>query len=286
MASDLSNIIKEDISNTLGSLLSSSTSVDTVTKVISSDIGEQQCVLIDVDYEFSGFETVRLKYYIPSAAATKFEYLMLGGVADLKESIDDEILDAVNEIISNICGSMSTNINAQKFDDLGTMKFTIVNSGIIQCDSSQSLENLYKLELTLGDDSIVLFIEFTPSFIPYIEKITSDVPLANNNDDVEESSEQLNSGNELLTLLGEDSIDNLKLLFDIKFKLSVRLGTKIVLLKDIMGWDTGTIIELEQMVNQPLDILANGIKIGSGEAVIVEGKFGVKIKHIGERKLN
>ena len=63
--------------------------------------------------------------------------------------------------------------------------------------------------------------------------------------------------------------------------LSVRLGTKVVLLKDILRWDVGEIIELEQMVNEPLEILINGIKIGEGEAVIVEGKFGLKIKKIG-----
>ena len=42
------------------------------------------------------------------------------------------------------------------------------------------------------------------------------------------------------------------------------------------------------MVNEPLEILVNGIKIGEGEAVIVEGKFGLKIKKIGndDFKLN
>ena len=35
------------------------------------------------------------------------------------------------------------------------------------------------------------------------------------------------------------------------------------------------------MVNEPLEILINGIKIGEGEAVIVEGKFGLKVKNIG-----
>ena len=74
---------------------------------------------------------------------------------------------------------------------------------------------------------------------------------------------------------------NLELLYNVKLKLSVRLGTKVVLLKDILRWDVGEIIELEQMVNEPLEILINGIKIGEGEAVIVEGKFGLKIKKIG-----
>ena len=73
---------------------------------------------------------------------------------------------------------------------------------------------------------------------------------------------------------------NLELLYNVRLKLSVRLGTKIVLLKDILRWDVGEIIELEQMVNEPLEILINGVKIGEGEAVIVEGKFGLKIKKI------
>ncbi len=73
-------------------------------------------------------------------------------------------------------------------------------------------------------------------------------------------------------------LKNLELLYNVRLKLSVRLGTKVVLLKDILRWDVGEIIELEQMVNEPLEILINGVKIGEGEAVIVEGKFGLKIK--------
>ena len=77
---------------------------------------------------------------------------------------------------------------------------------------------------------------------------------------------------------------NLELLYNIKLKLSVRLGSKVFLLKDILSWDIGEIIELEQMVNEPLEVLVNGVKIGEGEAVIVEGKFGLKIKKIGSQE--
>ena len=69
-------------------------------------------------------------------------------------------------------------------------------------------------------------------------------------------------------------------------KLSVRLGTKVCLLRDVISWDIGEIIELSQMTNEPLDILVNGVIIGKGEAVIVDGKFGVKIKSIGVKKIN
>ena len=86
------------------------------------------------------------------------------------------------------------------------------------------------------------------------------------------------------SLLGEESVDNLRLLFDIKMRLSVRLGTKICLLRDVISWDIGEIIELSQMTSEPLDILVNGVVIGTGEAIIVDGKFGIKIKHIGKIK--
>jgi flagellar motor switch protein FliN/FliY len=57
-------------------------------------------------------------FFVPTLSATKFEYLMLGGMGDLKEHIDDEITDAINEIISNICGSFCTSVNAQGLSDI------------------------------------------------------------------------------------------------------------------------------------------------------------------------
>ncbi len=284
MASDLSNIIKDDIGSTLESLLSVTTSISQTNQVESSDFSDQQCINVNIDFEFSKFKTTKWEFYIPSITATKFEFLMLGGIGDLKGVIDDEITDAVNEIISNICGSVSTNVNAQAFDDLGSSKFTVASHDIIQCDNNTSVDDVFKFDVSLGDENVVIFLKFEASFIPYISMIATgkeSVVETQVESDAFNSAEQ----NPIFALLGEESVDNLKLLFDIKLKLSVRLGTKILLLKDVMNWDTGTIIELEQMVNEPLDILANGIKIGEGEAVIVEGKFGIKIKHIGDKIL-
>ncbi len=291
MASDLSNIIKDDISSTLESLLSQIASIASTKQAVSEDLEAEQCICVNVDFEFSAFETVRWNFYIPTLAATKFEFLMLGGIGDLKEAIDDEIADAMNEIVSNMCGSMSTNINAQGFEDLGTAKFTIDSSEVIQCDENQSLDTMFKFDLQLGDDTLKIFLGFNPSFIPYISSIATGVESPSDNqevinNDVNIASSGAGNPNEILSLIGDESVENLKLLFDIKFKLSIRLGVKVLLLKDILSWDTGTIIELEQMVNEPLDILVNGIKIGEGEAVIIEGRFGVKIKYIGNKKID
>jgi flagellar motor switch protein FliN/FliY len=285
LASDLSNIIKTEIVNTLESLLSVSGNIDDTTLVDSGGFDESQCVKVQTNFEFSGMQTI-WTFYIPTQAGTKFEYLMLGGIADLKDTIDDEIADAAKEIVSTICGSISTSVNAQGFDDVSGMKFTLENSAIIQCSDGTINGNMYKLALSLKDDKLSIFIDFDKNSIPFVEQLTNDQPIESDKQDEDSSAPAPVTSSVLSTILGEDSVDNLRLLFNIKLRLSVRLGSKICLLKDVIGWDIGEIIELSQMTSEPLDILVNGVVIGDGEAVIVDGKFGVKIKHIGEQKLS
>ncbi len=76
-------------------------SVDSVSELSLDSLADSQCIDISVNFEFSNISST-WNFYIPTITATKFEYFMLGGMGDLKEHIDDEITDAVNEIISNV----------------------------------------------------------------------------------------------------------------------------------------------------------------------------------------
>lgn len=286
MASDISNIIKSEIATTLESLLSLKSNVETVSLLKEEEFEATKCIKVGSTFTF-GSKTSNWNFYIPTATATQFEYLMLGGVTDLKDSIDDEIADAVKEIISTISGSVVTSVNAQGFDDISGMKFTLGDSEIINCSDIENKAESYKFVFKLNDDDYELIIGFDENILSLIPSIVGKVK-----DDttvqtgVTTSTEVTGAGSILNSLLGEESVDNLRLLFDIKMKLSVRLGTKVCLLRDVISWDIGEIIELSQMTNEPLDILVNGVVIGKGEAVIVDGKFGVKIKSIGVKKVN
>lgn len=277
MASDISNIIKSEISSTLESLLSASSNVEEVVLVGSEDLDDTQCVNTSVSFEFSG-KTSEWNYFIPAAAATQFEYLMLGGVTDLKETIDDEITDAVKEIISTISGSICTSVNAQSFPDVSGIKSTLGDSSVISISERTNQNKIYKFIVKLNDENLEVFISFDDSFTSFVESLTNDKSTEEDTPVNDKSTSIISS------LLGEESVDNLRLLFDIKMRLSVRLGTKVCLLRDVISWDIGEIIELSQMTSEPLDILVNGVVVGSGEAIIVDGKFGVKIKHIGKIK--
>jgi len=287
LASDISNIIKDELSNTLEQLLSQSTKCESVEKADFSKVDSSQCVQIDVKFEFKDMAS-NFNFFIPTSSAARFEYLMLGGTGDLKEHIDDEITDAVNEIVSNICGSISTSVNAQGFPDISGLKHQVLGSKIVECSEKENSDNIYSFKLSLDNKISEVIIGFDDIILPFLSGITGNEVIesitSNNTNDTQNAGANMSSlpsVSGIDSLLSEESSKNLKLLFDIKLKLSVRLGTKLFLLKDILKWDIGEIIELEQMVNEPLDILVNGIKIGEGEAVIVEGKFGLKIKNIG-----
>lgn len=277
MASDLSNILKSELANTLEQLLSKKTKVDSVEK-FKNDTNLTQLIECNVKLDMKGLSS-RIHFYIPAVSATKFEYLMLGGMGELKETIDDETTDAINEIVSNICGSFSTLVNAQGLSDVGSIKSEIKSTIKVENSVLSAKDDAYEFTISLDDEKYKLMVVFDKLLLPYFSAITGiyqeepkvqvvpSAPVSNNTG---------SSNNSSVTPTSK----NLELLYNVKLKLSVRLGTKIVLLKDILRWDVGEIIELEQMVNEPLEILINGVKIGEGEAVIVEGKFGLKIKRI------
>ncbi len=281
MASDLSNIFKEELSNTFEQLLSNSSQIDAIVALVSDNFDSTPVVECVVKFDFKGI-SAKLTFFVPALTATKFEYLMLGGMGDLKEHIDDEITDAVNEIISNICGSFCTSVNAQGLPDIESIKSEVKSSTIVEGSSLEDKTNIYEIILSLDDEKLPIIIYFDEIILPFFSSITGVESEETKHTD--SSTIVSNNNYNYPSTPTVQTPKNLELLYHIKLKLSVRLGTKVVLLKDILRWDVGEIIELEQMVNEPLEVLVNGVKIGVGEAVIVEGKFGLKIKKIGNEE--
>lgn len=278
MASDLSNILKEELSNTLEQLLSKSSQVESVGSLVAENFDSTQMIECSVKFDFKGVSS-NITFYVSTLTATKFEYLMLGGMGDLKEHLDDEVTDAINEIISNICGSFCTSVNAQGLMDIGSIKSEVKSSSIIEGSVLSKQQNIYEMTLSLDNEKLAIVVSFDGIVLPFFSSITG--VIATDSDVKNEVLPISNNSNNSSPQHSVQLPKNLELLYNIKLKLSVRLGTKVVLLKDILRWDVGEIIELEQMVNEPLEILVNGVQIGVGEAVIVEGKFGLKIKKIG-----
>lgn len=73
-------------------------------------------------------------------------------------------------------------------------------------------------------------------------------------------------------------------LFDVELPISVSFGRAHLQLKDVMKLTTGSIVELNRTVSEPVEIIVNNCVIARGEVVVVEGNFGVRINEVISRQ--
>ena len=69
-------------------------------------------------------------------------------------------------------------------------------------------------------------------------------------------------------------------LLDIPIEISVQLGASKMLIKELLQLGQGSVIELEKLAGEPMEILANHRLIARGEVVVVNEKFGVRLTDI------
>lgn len=75
---------------------------------------------------------------------------------------------------------------------------------------------------------------------------------------------------------------NLDILLDIKLQLTVELGRAELPIKKVLELTRGSIIELEKVAGEPVELYANGKLIAHGEVVVIEDNFGLRITSITE----
>ncbi|MEY4907759.1 MAG: hypothetical protein RL260_1477 [Pseudomonadota bacterium] len=73
---------------------------------------------------------------------------------------------------------------------------------------------------------------------------------------------------------------DLNLILDIPVQLTVELGRTRIPIKNILHLAQGSVVELDAMAGEPMDVLVNGYLIAQGEVVVVNEKFGVRLTDI------
>ena len=74
--------------------------------------------------------------------------------------------------------------------------------------------------------------------------------------------------------------NDLNMILDIPVQLTVELGRTRIPLKHILQLAQGSVVELETMAGEPMDVLVNGYLIAQGEVVVVNEKFGIRLTDI------
>ena len=85
-------------------------------------------------------------------------------------------------------------------------------------------------------------------------------------------------------VLTPDIQEKLKKFLDLPLLIEVVVGSTTLTLEEILNLGPGSVVELDNLVEEPVDIKVNGKLVAKGEIVVVEERFGVKITDIVERE--
>ncbi|WP_029551744.1 flagellar motor switch protein FliN [Thermocrinis jamiesonii] len=101
---------------------------------------------------------------------------------------------------------------------------------------------------------------------------------------LKEQEEKTKEKEESKALSTSEIQEKLKKFLDLPLVVEVVVGSTTLTLGEILNLGPGSVVELDNLVEEPVDIKVNGKLIAKGEIVVVEDKFGVKITDIVEKE--
>ncbi|WP_139470464.1 flagellar motor switch protein FliY [Campylobacter armoricus] len=227
-----------------------------------------------VSATFSINSEMKMKVLASAVLMSAIGEWMMGEEEISKNSeLNEDEMDAAKEAIQNIISAFSTTLGAQK--EIPKMEFSLENCEFV-ADSLElgGFHKLYLYNVKIADLEEKVSLVFDEKIYKVLTKTDLEEIVA-----IDEEHAQDHKA-----LANVEELRNIGLIMDVRLPIRVRIGSKKMLLKDVLTMDIGSVIELDQLANDPLEILIGDKKIAYGEVVIVDGNFGVQITEIGSKK--
>lgn len=233
--------------------------------------------------------------------------LMMGGDGSKTKEILGELeLSAVAEAMNQMIGSASTSMatmfarevdifppNVSIWDSNQNHEFKIfdhesnickiefkltveglIESEIMQIFTGESVEEIVKIMLGESDMISEPIQQVTEQNIPQMEEAPLETPK-------EKVTIQKPAFQPLTPTFHEKQAPrNLDLIMDVPLEFSVVLGKTKKTIKDVLSFGNGSVVELNKLADEPLEIFVNGKLIAQGEVVIINENFGIRITNI------
>ena len=122
-----------------------------------------------------------------------------------------------------------------------------------------------------------------PLWIGFGNKLVSLLTHPASSESVEAQPVPVDTGSGAAPHVSGDVPPTMDLLLDVELPVSVSFGKTEIPMKDVLKLTTGSVVELNRGVNEPVEVLVNHCLIARGEVVVVEGNYGVRIQQIISR---
>jgi flagellar motor switch protein FliN/FliY len=76
---------------------------------------------------------------------------------------------------------------------------------------------------------------------------------------------------------------NLDLVMDVELSVTLRFGKRQLTLREVMELTSGSVVELDREVEEPVELLLNGMVIARGEAVVIDGNYGLRVTEVSQQ---
>ncbi|MBS4177112.1 flagellar motor switch phosphatase FliY [Lederbergia citrea] len=276
-------------------------------------------VAIQVNYT-DGFSGMNLLVIKQSDAAIIADLMLGGDGKSPSEMMDEIHLSAVQEAMNQMMGSAATSMSSifNKKVDISPPSIELLNVSSGEGTNNIPNQNLlvkvsFRLKIgNLIDSGImqILPVDFAKSLVEdlfsqtekktpdsYSQSAVESTPVMEETIKKSETTSELESGRPLLEEnkltvqpasfsefneipVATPETKNLNMLLDIPLEVTVELGRTSRSVKDILELGSGSIIELDKLAGEPVDILVNSRLIAKGEVVVIEENFGVRVTDI------
>ena len=190
--------------------------------------------------------------------------LRSAGVDDATpEDIRSTYLEIVNQSLSGVASAVSARARKEVSCVEGHAAPPAVPDG-----------SAYAFEITLGEQPFQLLAVFARS-LAYLSDIPAQAPAK-----VPSQERAQTAG----VTAKADLSGSLDLLLDVELPVSVSFGRAQLMLKDVIKLTTGSIVELNRALSEPVEVIVNNCVIARGEVVVVEGNYGIRIKQVISRQ--
>jgi flagellar motor switch protein FliN/FliY len=76
---------------------------------------------------------------------------------------------------------------------------------------------------------------------------------------------------------------NLNLVMDVELNVTLRFGQRQLTLREVLELTSGSVVELDRQVDEPVELLLDGKVIARGEAVVIDGNYGLRVTEVSQR---
>lgn len=162
-----------------------------------------------------------------------------------------------NEALTKILSSMTAGLAAALEEKYGATTFAV------ECVSGLAFGGMFLVPLGCLQENVQALLYFAT---PLLEALSG--------------TEETESVTRKVEASHTFAPKNLKLVMDVELNVSLRFGQRQMALRDVLELNNGSVIELDRMVDEPVELFLDGKLIARGEAVVVDGNYGLRVTEI------